>query len=70
MSSDTYNQSELEDRLFERTVEIFEEMDKPCPHGLGDFHDSDKPCTMTFKRNCETCVDEIKEKYGVKKKWS
>jgi len=31
----------------------------PCPHGVGDFHDKDKPVTMCCRHACDQCWQEL-----------
>ena len=32
----------------------------PCPHGVGDFHDKDRPVTMCLRHACDQCWQELK----------
>ena len=41
---------------------------EPCEHCIGDFHDNDRVITMTFKRNCDLCWNELKLK-EILSKW-
>jgi hypothetical protein len=42
---------------------IFRDLYGTCPHSRGDFSDKDKAVTMCHCHACDTCVNEIKEKW-------
>ncbi len=46
-----------------QALKLWNHLNEPCSHGIGDFHDNEDAVTMCHRFSCPKCMAEIEQEF-------